>query len=192
MEVKQTASISSSPRKRKRSYIPTQDPDDQGSRRRRALPDEAQPDYSGSNEAPKTTSGERWAISHEASDEERSRSDQETHDKQTSVKGRGKRNKRWVQNSNGGGAGAQSPSNLDPNGLAPAKSVEAADSNQDDVEVEEAGEYTSVDNGVKDEESSKYMPTLGSIHHADQSRPEEAFGNGILELNREMFRQPTE
>ncbi|KAL8963852.1 MAG: hypothetical protein Q9183_004903 [Haloplaca sp. 2 TL-2023] len=191
VEVEQKASISSSPRKRKRSYIPTRDPDDQGSRRRRALPDEAQPESSASTDAPKTIPGERWAISREASDEERSRSDQETHDKQKSVsKGRGKRNKRRVQDSAVGGAGAQSLSALDPNGLAPAKSVEAADSNQDDVEMEEAGEYASVDNGVKDEESSQKkhsaMESLSSIEKCFASLRDKLFDERLAKFETEL------
>ncbi|KAL8870501.1 MAG: hypothetical protein Q9174_003470 [Haloplaca sp. 1 TL-2023] len=162
VEVEDRTSTSISPRKRKRSYIPTRGPANLGPRRKRkASHGEAQPDYAGSTQASRNVPREQWAVSREVSDEEPPRSDQDTHDKQTLVKGRGKKNKRQARNADVDGAVTQSPSVLDTNGpAAPVKSVEAADSNQDDVEMEEAGEYTSVDNGVRDEEISKYMSTL--------------------------------
>ncbi|KAL9606219.1 MAG: hypothetical protein Q9179_000616 [Wetmoreana sp. 5 TL-2023] len=156
-EADQTVSISSSPRKRKRS----DDDDDSYSHSRRSSrePGAARarlkpPPNARSISAPKAFQTEQWDNSRAASDGEQSGSEEEVQDTPGAVKVE-KGAKQRTKKASGGEAGTRSPSGVSVSGVTElVAGAEARDSNLDEVEMEDPGEYASIENGTKDEENS--------------------------------------
>lgn len=195
-EADETGSMSSSPRKRKRSDVERSYLDNRGSPRGLGTASGARLDHLASARlagAQNAIRSEQWDISRDVSDGEHFKSDEETQNGQAPLKKRVQRGKRRTKKTSDGEAGRHSPSGTSIKGAtAPMTSAEAQDSNPDDVEMEDPGEYASLDNGVKDEEGSEYLSNDGSFlrsGRAEKHRHKETVSDGFIERHRKVFRK---
>ncbi|KAL8734606.1 MAG: hypothetical protein Q9181_003158 [Wetmoreana brouardii] len=170
-EADQTVSSSSSPRKRKRS----DDDDDSYLHSRRSSREAGAasgarlkpPPNARSSSAQKAFRTEKWDNSRGASDGEQSGSEEEVQDTQGAVKVE-KAATRRTKKASDGEAGTRSPSGVSVSGVTELiAGAEARDSNPDEAEMEDPGEYASIDNGTKDEEGSKRSAYLRSSFGTD-------------------------
>ncbi|KAL9585654.1 MAG: hypothetical protein Q9212_001391 [Teloschistes hypoglaucus] len=187
-EAARTLSPSSSPKKRKSSDIEPPYLNSGRSPREVGSLNNARPSRSAntrSNSDERVIRTGKWNSSPECSDGEQGRLERDLQGAQVSINARSRRGKRRITKGE-----SRSPSSLSvDDATEPVTSGEALDSNPDDAEMEEHGEYGSHDNGTKDEEGSKHLRfrIRSLISCADGSRHEKEVRTRVIELYREVF-----
>ncbi|KAI4259678.1 MAG: hypothetical protein LQ352_000611 [Teloschistes flavicans] len=174
-EATRTLSPSSSPRKRKRSDIESPYLASRRSPREVGNVNDTRPSClanTRSNSDERVVRTGKWDSSPEGSDGEQVRSEQDLRESQLSINARSRRGKRRITKGE-----PRSPSSLSvDDATEPVACAEALDSNPDDVEMEEHGEYGFHDNGTKDEEGTEPNVThpelLGMKEVLEQRRDE--------------------
>lgn len=183
-----TLSPSSSPKKRKRSDIEPSYLNSRRSPREVGGLNNARTSRSAhtrSNSDERVIRTGKWNSSPECSDGEQARLEQDPQGAQLSINARSRRGKRRITK-----AESRSPSSLSvDDATEPVTSAEALDSNPDDAEMEEHGEYGSHDNATKDEEGGKHLclRIRSLIPCADGSRHEKEVRTRVIERYREVL-----
>ncbi|KAL8639595.1 MAG: hypothetical protein Q9228_003390 [Teloschistes exilis] len=188
-EAARTLSPSSSPRKRKRSDIEPPYLNSRRSPREVGSLNDARPSRSAktrSNSDERAIRPGKWDSSPEGSDGEQARSEQDLRGAQLSISARSRRGKRRITKGE-----PRSPSSLSvDDATEPVTSAEALDSNPDDAEMEEHGEYGSHDNGTKDEEGSmrkkSAFESLNAIEKCFASLRDKLFDERLTKFDAEL------
>ncbi|KAL8903326.1 MAG: hypothetical protein Q9171_007443 [Xanthocarpia ochracea] len=182
------------PRKRKRSNVEFHYLNDQKSGREATPGDPLRPEYLASSpeSSPEPTNGsEKWNNSGESSQGEDRGLERDLHDVQETTKVKAKRGKREARKPSGDEADTQSPRvmSVDRSG-EPLPDRGAPDTNPDDVEFEDSGEYAGSDNINRDEETStrkeSAMHSLNAMERCFTSLREKLFDERLAKLDTEL------
>ena len=183
------------PRKRKRSIVEFHYLNGQKSGRKATPGDPLTPEYLASSpeSSPQPMNqSEKWNNSGESSQGEDRGLERDIHDVQEISKVKAKQGKRKARKASGDEADTQSPRVMSVvRSGEPLPDRGAPDTNPDDVELEDSGEYAGSDNVNRDEETSKFRKCFNFTWYTDEltSKPryKERVCDAIVKCHGKMF-----